>query len=95
MTKGAKASSAMCGSVAGQWCHSRSGRRLLINGTESRVEKSLNCSSTISATATTSADHPLPEELGARGKAQAAPLDHLDVVVGKADGAEGRGWRRP
>ena len=32
----------------------------------------------------------LPEELGARGEAQVAPLDHLDVVVGKADGAEGK-----
>ena len=31
----------------------------------------------------------LPEELGARREAEAAPLDHLDVVVGKTDGAEG------
>ena len=31
----------------------------------------------------------LPEELGAGGEAEAAALDDLDVVVGKADGAEG------
>ena len=33
----------------------------------------------------------LVSELGPRGEAQVAALDHLDVVVGKPDGAEGRG----
>ena len=33
--------------------------------------------------------HRLPEELGARGEAEVAALDHLDVVVGESDGAEG------
>lgn len=37
------------------------------------------------------AHHTLPEELGAGRKAEAAALDHLDVVIGKADGTEGRG----
>ena len=36
------------------------------------------------------AGQPLPEQLGARGEAEVAPLDDLDVVVGKTDGAEGQ-----
>ena len=34
---------------------------------------------------------PLPQQLGAHRHAQVAPLDHLYVVVGKADGPKGEG----
>jgi len=51
----------------------------LTKGTLNWVEKSLNCRC-----------QPLIEELGARCQAQAAPLDDLDVVVGKTDGAKGK-----
>src|ERR1035438_3971449 len=37
----------------------------------------------------------LPEEFGTRGEAEVPPFDHLDVVIGKPNGAEGeRGKNR-
>ena len=47
-TKGRKARRPRCGMRAGQ-CQSRSGRKLLMNGTISCVENSLNCCKAISA----------------------------------------------
>ena len=73
-TKGTKARKPRCGIVAGQWCHSRSGRKLLMNGTVSCVENSLNCVEHHQRHGHRCAGQPLPEQLGARGEAEAAPL---------------------
>ena len=93
--KGQKRQEAQVRNRSGPACHSRSGRQLLMNGTVNCVENILNCCSTTSAMATAAAGQRLPQQLGARRQAQAAPLDHLDVVVGKTDGAEGQRSRRP
>ena len=50
----------------------------------------MNCCKNHQGNGHDGAGQPLPKQLGARRQAQAAPLDDLDVVVGKADGAEGQ-----
>ena len=88
-TKGRKIRKPRCGTVPGQ-CQSRSGRQLLMNGTVSCVENDPELRHDHQGNGNNDRGQPLPEELGARGEAEAAPLDHLDVVIGKPDRSEGK-----
>ena len=87
-TKGANANHARCGTVLGHPCHSKSGRRLLINGTESRRVEHLELVQNHQRHRHQRPGQPLPEQFGARRQSQVAPLHYLDVVIGKTDRPE-------
>ena len=87
-TKGTKTRKPRCGSVLGQVPLQIGMQALDERNGELRGEH-LELGERNERDGNAGGGEPLPEELGARGEAEVAPLDDLGVVVGKTDGAEG------